>query len=152
VYCDPTYGGAPPRALGGLGALSWEQFKAIQGGERTYTDGGVIIAPTTAPVAIMDPAPSSAPAIAIGPPSAPVPEAEPDQQYYQPGPYTSPFPQPDIVFEPRPSGGASGPVNVSVTAPAADVPELQEKGFGMVEAGLGAVLALLIARAWQERR
>ena len=155
MYCEPRYGGAPsrPPMAGTLGALSWEQFTAVQGGERTYTDTGVIIQPkATDPVVISDPV-REQPTYSFEPAPKPEPVAqepapEPEEQTYFQAAGPDWIPQPSVL----PAPGGAAPVTVSGTAPEGDRLAPEEKGFGMFEAGLGAGLALRLAKAWSRRR
>ncbi|MGE0347381.1 MAG: hypothetical protein AB7N73_14985 [Gemmatimonadales bacterium] len=103
------------------------------------------------------------------PPPAPPPEPAPVPVATHPGglvppPVTPAAPEPGPGFAPTwPEGpmyttlpapvqpAAGAPVNVSVTAPAGEVPE-GGRGFGLVEAAIAAGLAALLGAAFSRKR
>jgi len=172
MYTDPAFpGGQHPmrRRRSGLGLVSLAPNTSPdilssplpfgkKGGERSYTDSGVIIYP-----AIMDPV-ASQPA----PTYQPTPETQPaTQPVAQPsGPLIDTTPivgagwdtgtvlwgQPAPV-EGAPAEFSSGPTDVNVSVAGPDgTPVDASHGFGIVEAGLGVLLAFLLGKAWQDRR
>lgn len=161
----PRVGGAPalplqrrpfirPGTYPGLGALTWDQFTAVQGGTREYTDGGVIITPKASePVVISEPVPTSEPVQFVT--SVPTTDGgaggtlQPDGPMYTPtGPDFSLLP--GLPLEGGGGGSVTTPVNVSVVGP--EGAQDEGDGFGMVEAALGAAVAALLAMAWQRRK
>lgn len=166
----PRVGGAPalplqrrpfirPGTYPGLGALTWDQFKAVQGGERTYTDGGVIIWPEgTKPTAIVEPPPPEPVQFVTPPPPTDTSSSTPTTPTIDTsGPMITPL-GPDYSLLPGlplDGGGGGAPINVSVSAEGAGAQPaapLEDRGFGMVEAALGAAVAALLAMAWQRRK